>query len=482
MIYTDFIAAIDLGTSHMVGMVGTKNASGALTIVAYEVEKSEMSMRRGCVYNVEDTAYKINALLKKLENKLDGAKIAKVYIGLGGYSIRTVDHLVSKVLGAEMEVTESVLNALHEECCSYHPSKLDVLGISAPVYFLDGREESAPLGIACSRIEARYKLIVARPLLRRSIEKTIAERIKREIPQVLVSPVALADLVLTDREKEQGGILIDFGAGVTSVSAYKHGKLQMLYVLPFGSHLITRDIMSLRVSDVEAERLKRTYGNAQINREDEQQPIGVNRLDESGMHEMKLIDLNEIVEARAREIIENVYARLADEGITKEPNYTVVITGGGANLKNMREAVSARFNMEVRYASIRRDFIESGEMIANNPEYTMAAALLLAGKENCAFRQPEPVFVKPEPVKAKEPVREPVKEPVAPEPVAVEPEKPKPEPKVEPEPVEEPVAEPKVANKKSAGKKSKDRGLFDGLWDGIRGKFEKMTSIDDNDY
>lgn len=70
MAYTDFIAAIDLGTSHMVGMVGTKNATGALSIIAYEVENSGTCIRRGCVYNVKETASKIKRLILKLENKL----------------------------------------------------------------------------------------------------------------------------------------------------------------------------------------------------------------------------------------------------------------------------------------------------------------------------------------------------------------------------------------------------------------------------
>lgn len=74
MAYTDFIAAIDLGTSHMVGMVGTKNATGALSIIAYEVENSGTCIRRGCVYNVKETASKIKRLILKLENKLGGPR------------------------------------------------------------------------------------------------------------------------------------------------------------------------------------------------------------------------------------------------------------------------------------------------------------------------------------------------------------------------------------------------------------------------
>ena len=92
MAYTDFIAAIDLGSSHMVGMVGTKGLSGTLSIIAYEVEKSDTCIRRGCVYSIKETASKIKRLILKLENKLGGARISKVYIGVGGQSLRSIDH------------------------------------------------------------------------------------------------------------------------------------------------------------------------------------------------------------------------------------------------------------------------------------------------------------------------------------------------------------------------------------------------------
>ncbi len=380
---TNFIAAIDLGTSHIVGIVGTRNASGALSIIDYQVEKSGSSMRRGYVYNVEDVVYRIKSLLLKLENKLNGAKIEKVYIGIGGQSLRSMEHTVSKVLGHEGKVTEAVLDDIEKECRNYHPVELDVFDIVSPSYFIDGKYESNPLGMNCSRIDTKYKLIVGRPVLRSSIEKTIAKRIDRKVPQILVSPIALSNLILTEDERQQGGIVIDFGAGVTSVSAHRRGRLQMLYIIPFGSHLITQDIAScLNVSEPEAERLKRAYGKAIPNKENEQNSIEINRID--GVSTIKQADLDEIVEARVREIIENVYARIVDANILKDGNYSVVIAGGGAMLKDLKEAVRNRFKMDVRIASARRDLIEGNDMIANNPEYMLAVSLLLLCKENCA--------------------------------------------------------------------------------------------------
>ena len=378
MAYTDFIAAIDLGSSHMVGMVGAKGPAGTLSIIAYEVENSDTCIRRGCVYNIKDAAGKIVRLIRKLENKLGGSRIGKIYVGVGGQSLRSINHAVSKVLGSGT-VTEEVLKELDQECRQYRPDMLDVLDIAAPVYYLDNQPETHPIGLGCSRIEAHYKLLVGRPSLRHAVTTNMAEQIKLDVAGVVVAPLALADLILTEQEKLKGCALIDFGAGVTSVTMYKDGSLAGLYVIPLGSHLITRDLMSLGMPEKEAERVKRTYGNAIWEKDNEQQMVTVDLADGQHSSEIKLSDINMVVEVRSREIIENIYARMEDAGVAN-----------------------------VRYASVRKDLIADGEMIANNPEYTTAAALLLKGTENCAL------YIAPEPERPKvvEPKIEPKEEPV----------------------------------------------------------------------
>ena len=244
---------------------------------------------------------------------------------------------------------------------------------------------------------------------------------------------------------------------------YKDGSLAGLYVIPLGSHLITRDLMSLGMPEKEAERVKRTYGNAIWEKDNEQQMVSVDLADGQHSSEIKLSDINMVVEARSREIIENIYARLKDAEVEKEPGYSIVIAGNGAALKNMREALSERFKMDVRYASVRKDLIADGEMIANNPEYTTVAALLLKGTENCAL------YVAPEPEKPKvvEPKIEPKVEPVI---VAVE-EKPK-----EP-PVEKKAAASATTKNRNSGTKKEDekkRNKSWGLGDLFKNAVDKM--------
>ena len=450
MAYTDFIAAIDLGTSHMVGMVGTKNATGALSIIAYEVENSGTCIRRGCVYNVKETASKIRRLILKLENKLGGAKIGQVYVGLGGQSLRSIEHTVCKVLGTEGVVTEEIIDSLYQECKDYRPDMLTVLDVVSPSYFLDDKPESNPVGVPCSRIEARYKLIVGRPSLKLNIINSISEQAKIEIAGILVSPLALGDVVLSDNEKDLGCALIGFGAGVTTITVYKGGKLASLSVVPFGGNLITKDITNLRVVESEAERLKITYGSAKADR-DNDMTIQVSLADGMGLREIKLAELNGVIEARMDEILENVYARLEATGLMSVLGAGIVITGGGAALKNLPAVMSERLKMEVRYSAVRKGIVASGDLVvASNPEYAVAVGLLAKGTKNCAL------YIPPKP----EPTIEPV---------------------VEPEPTVEPTPEPEPVKEKPKKEKKKGPGLFGRLTKGIDTFGKTLFDDDDNE-
>lgn len=395
MAYTDFIAAIDLGTSRIVGMVGKKNEYGVLSIIAYEVENSASCIRRGCVYNVEETANKIKRLVLKLENKLQGTKIAKVYVGIGGQSLRSINHTVPRVLGTEGVVTDEIIQSLYAECLNYHPDMLDVLAAVSPAYFLDNKPEANPVGIPCTRIEVKYKLIVGRPSLKRHIINSISERAQIKIAGIIVSPLALGDAVLNDDERDLGCALIGFGAGVTSLTVYKGGKLVHLSVIPMGSNLITRDITSLHLPESEAERVKQTYGSAMMD-QDNDQSIQVSMADGHGMREIKLSELNNVVEARMGEILENVYARMESIGLEGSLGAGIIITGGGAALKSLPEVIRKRMKMEVRYSATRRGIVASGDLEAGNPSYAVAVGLVMHGTENCAGYIPPTYISEPE--------------------------------------------------------------------------------------
>lgn len=394
MQYTNFIAAIDLGTSQMVGIVGIKNPGGTLSIIAHEVENSASCIRRGCVYNVEETANKVKRLILKLENKLQGAKIGKVYVGVGGMSLRSLDHIVPQTLGEDGIVSEEVIDSLYQECLKFKPDMLDVLAAVSPTYFVDNEPVVNPVGIPGGQIEAHYKLIVARPSLRSYVISSIRDRAKIDIAGILVSPLAMADVVLSQDEKNLGCALIGFGGGVTTLTIHKGGNLVSLSVIPLGSNLLTKDIMSLHIVESEAERIKHAYGSAVMDKDNETS-IQVTSADGVGLKEIQLADLNNIVESRIKEILENVYARLDAAGVKSELGAGIVVTGGGSALKDLPDAIREQLKVDVRCSAVRKGIVTSGDINAGNPEYAVSIGLLMQGTVNCAL----PVPVKEEPEK-----------------------------------------------------------------------------------
>ena len=223
----DLIVAIDLGTFHIVGVVGEKHADGTYTIVAHDTEKTQEScIRRGNIVNLEKTAACIKSLISKLQSTLDGGgEIKKLYVGVGGQSLRAIDHAETKQFTTDSVVTETDIQVLNDQCEAHIPDLTDVLAIVPSVYLVDGQLERSPVGMPCRQLEARYKLIIGRPSIRRNLVSTL-ERAGVELAGIFVSPLLLGEAMLSAEEKELGCAVVDFGAGVTSFSVFKKGYLE----------------------------------------------------------------------------------------------------------------------------------------------------------------------------------------------------------------------------------------------------------------
>ena len=383
---TDYIVAIDLGTSHITGIVGEKKDDGSFSVIACETEDPASCIRRGIIYNRDKTAEHVSNVLKKLERHLKGAFIDKVYIGVNGQSLRTIDHVEVKEISDGAAVTNEDLNALKEQCKAYKPDLVDVLDIAPAVYYVDGRREPNPVGVPCRRFEAHYKLVVGRTSIRRDIIKSIKDIAGKDVAGIIVSPLALADAMISREDKELGCALVDFGAGVTSVSVYKNGNLIRMAVIPLGGNLITRDIMSLQLTEEDAENIKKEHGSAILQKEDEDKKIDLDA-DVSG----RVIDvknLNSIIEGRVKEIVENVYARINEVQDFKFLPSGIVLAGCASELKNLTEVLRDKCKVNIRPSAIRVDSVRDFDNMLGNPLYMTAVSLLLKGTETCVT-QPE---------------------------------------------------------------------------------------------
>jgi cell division protein FtsA len=212
----EFIVAIELGSSKMTGIAGKKNMDGSISVLAIVREDSTSCIRKGVVYNIDKTVICITNIIKKLETTLK-TKIEKVYVGVGGQSIRSVKNVIVKELPAGTIVTQEIINELMDANRSMTYPDLEILDAAIQEYKVDSQYQLDPVGIQCSRIEGNFLNILQRKSFYRNLNKCF-DNAGIAIAEMYLAPLALADSVLTEAERRSGCVLVDLGADTTTVS------------------------------------------------------------------------------------------------------------------------------------------------------------------------------------------------------------------------------------------------------------------------
>ena len=391
MATTEFIAAIELGSSKVTGIAGRKNSDGSMQVLAYAKEDSSSFIRKGIIYNLDKTAQSLTSIINKLEGDLKNS-IAKVYVGIGGQSLRTVRNVVSRDLNEETIISQELVDAICDENLEIPLVDMDILDVAPQEYKIGNNLQADPVGVAGSHIEGRFLNIVARASIKKNLERCF-EQAKIEIADLLISPLVTANAVLSESERRSGCALIDFGADTTTISVYKNNILRFLTVLPLGGNSITRDITSMQMEEEEAERLKITFGNVMYE-EEESEEAATCQL-EDGSRTVELQALNNIIEARAEEIITNVWNQIQLSGYDDKLLSGIIITGGAANLKNLDTMLRKRSKIEkIRTArSIRNTIQTDSDLIKKDGTQNTLFGLLFEGKENCCLVEARPVTI-----------------------------------------------------------------------------------------
>lgn len=377
----EFIVAIELGSSKMTGIAGKKNLDGSISVLTVVREDSTSCIRKGVVYNIDKTVLCITNIIKKLETILK-TNIEKVYVGVGGQSIRSVKNVIVKDLPAGTIVSQEIVNELMDQNRSMTYPDLEILDAAIQEYKVDSQYQKDPVGIQCSRIEGNFLNILQRKSFYRNLNKCF-DNAGIAIAEMYLAPLALADSVLTETEKRSGCVLVDLGADTTTVSVYYKNILRHLAVIPLGGNNVTKDVATFQMEDHEAEKMKLKYGSAftDNNEIDDSLRLPINQ--ERFIESRKLID---IVEGRMDEIIENVWFQVPNEYVDKLLG-GIILTGGGSNMKNIERAFRNHTHLQkVRIANFVQQTINSNspEITAKDGTMNTILGLLEKGDINCA--------------------------------------------------------------------------------------------------
>ncbi|HET9570639.1 MAG TPA: cell division protein FtsA [Bacteroidales bacterium] len=388
---TDYVMAIDLGSSKIVAGLGKKEENGELHLIALKQMPSDSEIRRGIVHNVEDVAGTVRKLKEDLSNSQTPPLVVNhVYVGINGYTLRTKDvNVYSQFAGTEL-FTEKELDELTDQIPENLPEDFFQINVYQQEFLVDGKLDRNPIGTTPKRVDAHFKVVGGIEDLTRKTE-TAFESIKLNANLVL-GPVASAEAVLLSEEKSKGVVCIDFGAETTSICIYKGDMVRYVSVLPFGGRNLTLDLLQLNLDEDDAENLKLLKGTA-LHYSDFEGVDGEEPFTKEDQ------EINEIIVARIEEIVENIWAQINRSGI--EPSKLlagIVITGGASKLPDLEKLIARKTGMIVRMGdpSLYLDSVSAS--MFGRPEYASCIGLILQGKNGCfAIVEKEPVVevVKP---------------------------------------------------------------------------------------
>lgn len=388
MATTDFIAAIELSSSRISGMAGQKNVDSSINVMAYAYEDARLFIRKGLIFNIDKAKAALSSVIRQLEVQL-GSSIAKVYVGIGGQSMRTVKNEINREVTGEDKISQTLIDQICDENRDYPIADMCILDFEPQEYNIDGKLVTEPVGVTGQHLTARFLNVVARATMRKNLEQSFEEA-HVETADIFIIPRALSHSVLTVDELRAGCALVDFGAETTTVTVFKNNLMRYLAVIPLGGNAITKDLATLQIEEEEAERLKLDYANF-IPEDNEAEEKTITLTDGRAVPASQVCD---IIESRVEEIMANVWNQIQLSGFEDKLLQGVVFTGGACKLPGLEDAFKKVSHIEkIRKALSAQQRLEGTTASINKDGNTNALiGLLCMGNENC--RKPEP---RPEP-------------------------------------------------------------------------------------
>ena len=258
-----------------------------------------------------------------------------MYVGVAGRSLHNMPVELTLDLDPNQLISEDVINNIISRCraMSVDGEILDVVPCS---YELEGNQEVRnPIGSYSGRIRAKMNLIVAKTTLKMNLQR-VFDTVK--VKGFVITPLAVADKILTNDERQLGCMLVDFGAETTTVSIFKNDALRYIATLPMGSRLITLDITNMNIIESKAEDLKITVGNA-LELEMNNEPV---------IDGVKVTDVSNYVVARVGEIGANIAEQINYAGMSVDDLAAgVTLIGGGSRLNGFSSFIEKTLKLKV---------------------------------------------------------------------------------------------------------------------------------------
>jgi cell division protein FtsA len=367
------IVAIDIGTTKICTLVGREEAPGQLRILGVGVEPSQ-GVRKGVVVDMVAASQAVVRSVEKAERTC-GLEIDCALVSMAGSQVSSVNSRGVVGVAGRMIDEDDIARAIDAAKAVNIPHNREIIHIIQRGFNIDGQEGiRKPLGMHGYRLEVETHIITASAASVENLRQCVGAA-GVEVSQFVLNPLASAEVVLTETEREMGVVVCDVGGGTTDMAIYIGGDVWHTNVLAVGGDHITSDIAhGLRLPISQAEEIKIKHGHAvrdevpsgesfRIKPFGEEQPIEINRR-----------ELAHIIEARVEEIFSLVLQEIKRSGYDGLLPAGMVLTGGSSALPGMRTMASQTLNLPVRIAMPENLIGMSDKLI--NPAYSTSVGLL----------------------------------------------------------------------------------------------------------
>lgn len=345
-----YIVGLDIGTTKIACIVGEKMPNGKIEIRGYGKTDST-GVRRGMVVNIEETVDAIRSAVAQASEQ-SKVEIKSVNVGIAGHHIKSIQHRGTLIReNADIEISDQELDKLRLDMFKIRTAPgEEIVNVIPQEYYVDGEAVGSrrPKGMLGNKLEANFHVIVGQTSAVKNIVKCI-EHAGLEMENMILEPIASAASVLGEDEKEAGVAIVDIGGGTTDIAVFYDSIIYHTAVIPFGGNVITEDIrQGCSIIRKHAEEIKVKFGSAVASENSDDEVVSIPGIRGRDPKEISFKNLAGIIQARLEEIFEFVNSEIQKVNAENKLIAGIVLTGGGAMMKHIRQLAEFKTGMEVR--------------------------------------------------------------------------------------------------------------------------------------
>lgn len=381
---TKIFTALDIGSNSIKGLtVELKKDNNFYVLNAFQTPSA--GLRRGVIIDVEDLIPILRDVIFELK-KISKKTLDNVFVNINGELIKLVPSRGAAVVSrADQKIQEDDLNKVLEAAKAVRlPSNFKVIDIVPYEYIVDEIGGIIdPLGMYGNKLEVNSVVIeIFEPYINNI--KKVLKKVGVNVSFLGFNPLVAEKSILTKKQKELGTVLIDFGAGTTSLIVFYEGKIVYAKSFNAGSNDVTSDIaLGLKIPFELAENLKVNYGCAFSKEISQKDKINLGEFDSNYNFEISRKFLSDIIQCRIEEILELINNDLKKIGRSLKLAGGIFIVGGGAKLRGLEELVrqELKLNTLMGVPNLERFEINSPiyESLLIDPAFAVVVGLILAG-------------------------------------------------------------------------------------------------------